>query len=92
MKKLLILFFCYCNVGIAQINFASQNSFDIVTWNLEWFPKQGTITVDTVKNIIEVIDAELIALQEINNVFEFNQLINNLDEFDGYSTNSSNLI
>ena len=91
MKKLLILFFCYCNVGIAQINFASQNSFDIVTWNLEWFPKQGTITVDTVKNIIEVIDAELIALQEINNVFEFNQLVNNLDEFDGYSTNSSNL-
>ena len=74
MKKLALLLFFIPYIGFGQINFSSQNSFDIITWNLEWFPKQGAITtVDSVKEIIEVIDAEMIALQEINNVSEFNQ-------------------
>jgi endonuclease/exonuclease/phosphatase family metal-dependent hydrolase len=91
MKKLALLLFFIPYIGFGQINFSSQNSFDIITWNLEWFPKQGAITVDSVKEIIEIINAEIIALQEINNVSEFNQLVNKLDDYDGYSTNSSNL-
>ena len=91
MKKLLLILLCVPIIGFAQINFSNQNSFDIITWNLEWFPKQGTTTVDSLKNIIEIIDAEIIALQEINNVSEFNQLINKLDFYNGYSTNTSNL-
>jgi len=91
MKKLLLILLCLPYIGFAQINFSSQNSFDIITWNLEWFPKQGITTVDSVKRIIEIIDAEIIALQEINNISEFNQLVNKLDSYNGYSTNTSNL-
>ena len=53
--------------------------------------KQGIVTVDSVKEIIEVIDAEIIAFQEINSVSEFNNLISKLDSYNGFSTNNSNL-
>ena len=91
MKKTLIIFLVFPFFGFTQINFSNQNSFDIVTWNVEWFPKQGIVTVDSVKEIIEVIDAEIIALQEINSVSEFNNLISKLDSYNGFSTNNSNL-
>lgn len=91
MIKYCFLFFLTPLILFSQINFSNQNSFDVVTWNLEWFPKQGPVTVDSLKNIIEIINAEVYALQEINNVNEFNQLLNSLDNYDGYSTNSSNL-
>ncbi len=91
MKYFLIILLILPYFAFAQINFSNQNSFDIFTWNLEWFPKQGVVTVDTVKEIIEAIDAELIALQEINNISEFNNLIAKLDTYDGFTTNTSNL-
>ena len=88
MIKYCFLFFLTPLILFSQINFSNQNSFDVVTWNLEWFPKQGPVTVDSLKNIIEIINSEVYALQEINNVNEFNQLLNSLDNYDGYSTNS----
>ena len=89
-KTLIILLFLPC-ILFSQIDFSNQNSFDIITWNLEWFPKQGSTTIDSVKEIIEVINAEIIAVQEISNVSDFNQLVNKLDSYNGYSTNTSNL-
>ena len=91
VKKTLIIFLVFPLFGFTQINFSNQNSFDIVTWNIEWFPKQGIVTVDSVKEIIEVIGAEIIALQEINSVSDFNNLITKLDSYNGFSTNNSNL-
>ena len=91
MKKTLIIFLVFPLFGFTQINFSNQNSFDIVTWNIEWFPKQGIVTVDSVKEIIEVTGAEIIALQEINSVSDFNNLITKLDSYNGFSTNNSNL-
>ena len=91
VKKTLIIFLVFPFFGFTQIDFSNQNSFDIVTWNVEWFPKQGIVTVDSVKEIIEIIDAEIIALQEINSVSEFNNLISKLDSYNGFSTNNSNL-
>ena len=89
-KTLIILLFLPC-ILFSQIDFSNQNSFDIVSWNLEWFPKQGSTTVDSVKQIIEVINAEIIGVQEISNVSNFNQLVNKLDSYNGYCTNTSNL-
>jgi len=91
MKKTLIILLFLPWIAYSQIDFSNQNSFDIITWNLEWFPKQGSITVDSVKEIIEVINAEMIAVQEISNVSDFNQLVNKLDSYNGYCTNTSNL-
>ena len=55
LKRMLIILLFFPSILYSQIDFSQQNSFDIITWNLEWFPKQGSITVDSVKEIIEVI-------------------------------------
>ncbi|MAC42152.1 MAG: hypothetical protein CMJ05_10240 [Pelagibacterales bacterium] len=91
MKKTLIILLFFPCILFSQIDFSNQNSFDIISWNLEWFPKQGSTTVDSVKQIIEVINAEIIGVQEISNVSDFNQLVNKLDSYNGYCTNTSNL-
>ncbi|MDA9228087.1 endonuclease/exonuclease/phosphatase family protein [Flavobacteriales bacterium] len=91
MKKTLIILLFFPCILFSQIDFSNQNSFDIISWNLEWFPKQGSTTVDSVKQIIEVINAEIIGVQEISSVSDFNQLINKLDSYNGYCTNTSNL-
>ena len=37
-----------------------------MTWNIEWFPKNGQTTVDSVSTIIQALDMDLYAFQEIS--------------------------
>ena len=73
------------------LNFGTNNTLDIVTWNLEWFPKNGNITIDSLKSIIEKIDADIYAFQEIDNIGSFNVLKNQLLGYNGLVKNTSNL-
>ena len=73
------------------LDFGTNNSLDIVTWNLEWFPKNGNITIDSLKSIIEKIDADIYAFQEIDNIGSFNVLKNQLLGYSGLVKNTSNL-
>ena len=62
----------------------SLNKLDIMTWNIENFPKHNT-TIDYVADIINDINIDIIALQEIENQDEFNLLLDNLNgEWAGY--------
>ena len=70
--------------NFVNLNFGSNYTLDIVTWNTEWFPANGTTTVNYVKEIVEAMDAEIIAFQEIDNKSRFQDLINSLDDYDGY--------
>ena len=31
---------------LEDLSFGTDNSLDIATWNIEWFPKNGQITVE----------------------------------------------
>ncbi len=64
--------------SLADISFGTDSTFEVVTWNLEWFPKNGTVTVDSVSKIIEAMDVDLIGLQEIDDTTICRQMINNL--------------
>ena len=94
MEKLLILIFCLfwgCavdqplssntdNVSSIQITpFGTDNSLDIITWNVENFPKNGNNTVDAMVNIIRDLDIEIFAFQEIESSSSFNNLISSLE-------------
>jgi len=50
-----------------DLSFGTDSTFDVMTWNIEWFPKNGQITVDYVRQIIQALDVDLLALQEIDN-------------------------
>ena len=94
MRLYLIVFIILPFLTKAQnnyLNFGTSNTLDIVTWNLEWFPKNGNITIDSLKSIIEKIDADVYAFQEIDNIGSFNMLKNQLLGYSGLVKNTSNL-
>ena len=75
-------------MDIDDLEFGESTTFEVLSWNLEWFPKNGQTTINYVKDIIEALDVDIIALQEITEYDEFNQLINSLDGWDGCYVNS----
>jgi len=61
-----------------------SETLDILTWNIENFPKHAQ-TINYVSDIINDINVDVIALQEIEDQQEFNLLIDQLnDEWVGY--------
>jgi endonuclease/exonuclease/phosphatase family metal-dependent hydrolase len=79
------------NQNIAQnfqgLEFGTDATLDIVTWNLEWFPKNGSTTVNHVKNMMLAMDADIYALQEIDNKNALQQLVNELPAYEAYYIN-----
>ena len=71
----------------------SSETLDVLTWNLEQFPKSG-LTKAAVEDIIEHYDTDLIALQEITSVTQFNDLLQTLEGWEGFAMpyNGSNLM
>ncbi len=63
------------------------NTFDIMTWNIEWFPKEGPTTVNYVKTLVRNLDVDLIAVEEISSVSAFNTLIDSLQGWGGSLNN-----
>ena len=69
---------------IDDLNFGTDSSLEVLTWNMEWFPTNGQETIDEVTQIIKALDVDVLAVQEINDTNAFKQLINNLEDYDGY--------
>ena len=67
-----------------ELEFGTDATFEVVTWNIEWFPKEGQTTVDYVSQIIEALDVDLIAMQELDDTDMFDQMMNSLGEYAGY--------
>ena len=74
--------------NLDDLVFGDSNSLDIATWNIEWFPKNGLITVEYVTEIIEKLDLDVIAIQEVNDITMFDQMLNLLPEYNGYYESS----
>ncbi len=98
MKQLLLSFIIIITSSLNtfsqylnDLSFGSDSTFDIMTWNLEWFPTNGQATVDSVINIIEALDMDIIAIQEIDNEALFAQLLDGLEGYEGHYQVSSYL-
>ncbi len=70
--------------GIEDLSFGSDDTFEIMSWNIEQFPKNGQTTVSYVIDIIEALDVDILAIQEVNDISVFNQMISELNSYDGY--------
>ena len=60
----------------------SDRTFEIATWNIENFPKR-TSTVSTVADIIASLDLDMLALQEVEDIDAFNELVERLRGYEG---------
>jgi len=85
MNKL-ISFFIFSTFLIPQDypSLGSDSSFDFMTWNIEWFPKNGQTTLDYVIDFIEQVDVDVIAIQELDDRDMFDQMISSLNGYSGY--------
>jgi endonuclease/exonuclease/phosphatase family metal-dependent hydrolase len=67
---------------LEDLFFGTDSTFEIVTWNIEHFPKKDMLTADYVVQIILAIDADVFALQEIESSDYFDYVVDELNEID----------
>jgi len=73
----------------SSLNFkGTDETLDIVTWNIEWYPKND-LTNTHISEIIDSLDVDIIALQEITDNVSFNELVNSLEGWSGYKSGGS---
>jgi len=60
-----------------------ENTLEIATWNLENFPLNGSSSVQWISAIIQQLDIDLYAVQEIADVPAFQQMVDGLPEYEG---------
>ena len=76
-------------VNFVQPNTEIQKTLNIVTWNLQNFPKNGFETLSYLSELITEIDVDIIALQEIESKQELQYLINLLNGWNSFTANSA---
>ena len=90
MKHIMILTFQLLSClsltaqSIEDLSFGTDTTLEIMTWNIEHFPKNGQTTVNYVTDIIEALDVDILAIQEVEDVNYFEQMIDGLSSYDGY--------
>lgn len=90
-RKYLMIIFCQFIIShsiraqnIQDLAFGTESTLEIMTWNVENFPKNGQTTLSYVSDIIETLEVDILALQEIEDIDSFNQMVSGLDAYDGY--------
>jgi len=92
IKNIIISSYCLVTALYAQdledLSFGDDNSLDIATWNIEWFPKNNQITIDFVTEIINLLDLDILAIQEVDDTTMFDQMLDSLQAYSGYYESS----
>ena len=70
--------------SLSNLSFGSDDTLDVVAWNIERFPKQGQTTINLVEQIIVQLEAEVIAIQECDDRDAIQDIVDNLP---GYEAN-----
>lgn len=72
--------------GLADLKFGTNSTFEIMTWNLEHFAKEGQTTVNYVAQVIFYLDIDVVGLQEIEDQEDFLDIVAELNELDSAAT------
>lgn len=68
------------SVGLSALG--GDDRLEIVTWNIEQFPKSRTRTKKYVKAIVEELSADIYCLQEIQDESQFRELLSSMEDYD----------
>jgi hypothetical protein len=63
---------------VADMEFGLESSFEVMTWNIEKFPKMGDTTTNYVKQALLALQVDVVALQEIKEESTFQSLLSDL--------------
>ena len=84
MKRVVLIFFFAFLMSQDYPVLGDDNSLDFATWNLEWFPKNNQTTLNYVSEIIEQLDLDIIAIQELTDTDMFDDMLDDLSDYTGY--------
>ncbi|MFD1550949.1 hypothetical protein DNU06_04900 [Putridiphycobacter roseus] len=89
---LALIVFPYVILGqqqhLNQLSFGTDSTLDVMTWNMEWFPKYGQTTADSVLVILKALDIDIIACQEIDDSVTFKNMVNQLSTYQTFIQSS----
>jgi endonuclease/exonuclease/phosphatase family metal-dependent hydrolase len=68
--------------NLEELSFGTDSTFDVITWNIEWFPKNGQTTIHYVTSIIEALEADVMALQEISDTAVFREMADDMENYE----------
>jgi endonuclease/exonuclease/phosphatase family metal-dependent hydrolase len=81
-----VLFICFINQLISQnlsnLSFGTDSTFEVVSWNIEWFPKNGQTTANYVQTILTNLQADVYALQEIDDTTLLKSVVVNIPGYE----------
>lgn len=69
--------------NLSDLSFGTDSTFDVISWNMEWFPTNGQSTIDSMITAIKALDADVIAVQEIYDGWDFQDMLDSLEGYDG---------
>tara|TARA_B100001250_G_scaffold275655_1_gene238133 strand:+ start:3770 stop:4795 length:1026 start_codon:yes stop_codon:yes gene_type:complete len=91
VKKILFIVLIISKIISAQslndLHFGTAATFDVVSWNIEWFPKNNT-TASKVQDILTNLEADIYALQEISDTTLLKQVVSNIPGYECYFKSS----
>ncbi len=73
---------------IEDLRFGTDDTFEAVTWNLETFPKANN-TATLAATMIDAMDVDFVAFQEIEDSTAFNTLVAGLEGWHGWRATSA---
>ncbi len=81
--KILLFVLMWLPLWAQYAQVGTDSTVDILTWNIEWFPKNGQTTIDETAQIISNLDGDVYAVEEISDSAAFLQLLSELPGWDG---------
>jgi len=63
--------------------YGTEETFEVMTWNIQNYPKTYTTTINLVARIIRELEIDIVALQEIESGSGFQDLLDELDGWEG---------
>lgn len=76
-------------LSLENLYFGSDFSFEVLTWNIENFPKRNGATITSLARAVKSLHVDLIALQEIESDSDFLTLVDSLNEYLGFRASSA---
>ena len=89
MQKILFLILVLSSTlvksqNLNNLSFGTDSTFEIISWNIEWFPKNGTTTANYVETILTNLQADIYALQEIDDTTLLKSVVANIPGYECY--------
>ena len=68
--------------NLNNLGFGTDSTFEVISWNIEWFPKNGTTTSNYVETILSNLQADIYALQEIGDTTLLKSVVANIPGYE----------